>query len=449
MNTNKLSFSNKVGYGVADLGGNLFFTIVNYWLLYFLTDIQGLNPVHAGIAIMIGKIWDAVIDPVIGFISDKTVSRWGRRKPFMVAGLPLLYLLTVLLFTKNAIAIQEWMFVYVTIIYCLVNTAYSIVYVPYYAMLPELTEDYHERTSLFGYRMVFTLIGTIVGSVMALPIIGIFPSKTEGFIAMSLIFGAVMIIAVILTILLVPTVKYATKMVQSGIFKSYLNVFRNKPFVLVIISQSLCFIALVFGQGSVYYFYNYVLKQPDRAILGLICMTIPCVLFIPVTLALSRKFGKKATWIGGMIVSIVGAISLFFVSNSSLILVLICQSIVGMGSSATFVLSGSCVTDTIEFGCLQTSDRSEGSYMGMNVFFQKVGMALGVACTGWILSASGYVANQAQTAEAEFAIRCCMTLIPAAFLAIAVIVINFYPITEKEYKRIVEEINLRNASGGL
>ncbi|HUX21965.1 MAG TPA: MFS transporter, partial [Spirochaetia bacterium] len=147
-----LPLRTKLGFGICDLGGNLFFTIVGFYLLYFMTDVVGLAAGLAGTALMIGKIWDAVTDPAVGALSDRTTTRWGRRRPYMFVGAILLFLFMIVMFINPHLASQGALFVWVAIMYCLLNTAYTLVNIPYGALTPELTDDFNERTSLNGYR---------------------------------------------------------------------------------------------------------------------------------------------------------------------------------------------------------------------------------------------------------------------------------------------------------
>ena len=140
----------KLGFGIGDLGGNLFFTVIGFYLLYYLTDIVYLSAALAGTVLMIGKIWDAVTDPVTGYISDRTRSRWGRRRPYMFVGSFIAFFTMGLMFTRPVMEGQIQLFFYLTVLYCLLNTAYTLVNIPYAALLPELTDNYDQRTMLAG-----------------------------------------------------------------------------------------------------------------------------------------------------------------------------------------------------------------------------------------------------------------------------------------------------------
>ena len=201
----KLSVGTKVGYGVADFGGNLFFTATAFVLMNYLTDTVGLSAALAGIALMVGRIWDAFYDPIIGFLSDRTKTKMGRRRPFMLGGAIPLFIAMIIMFTNPSLVIgsgisQAVLFLYTMIVYIILCTAYSTVNIPYSSLGPELTTDYNERTSLNGYRFAFAGIGTLMGAALALPIVAMAPDKNLGFVLMGTIFGAVLLVSTLTTV---------------------------------------------------------------------------------------------------------------------------------------------------------------------------------------------------------------------------------------------------------
>ena len=166
----KLNVGQKLGFGIFDLGGNMLFTLMGFWCLYYLTDIAGLAAALAGAAIMVSKIWDAVTDPVMGFISDRTITRFGRRRPYLLAGSIPAMLALWLFFTAPNIPSQTLLMLWAMATLMLVNTASTVINVPYSSLTPELTDDYHERSSLNGYRFGCAVFGTILGAAAVLPL---------------------------------------------------------------------------------------------------------------------------------------------------------------------------------------------------------------------------------------------------------------------------------------
>jgi GPH family glycoside/pentoside/hexuronide:cation symporter len=160
----KLPVKVKLGFGIGDIGGNLYFTVVAFWLMNYFTDTVGLAAGIAGVAFGIGKVWDAITDPLMGFISDRTRSRWGRRRPYLLFGSFVWFIAMIILFTNPQLDNRSALFVWAVAAYCFLSTAFTVVNVPYSSLTPELTKDYHERSSLNGYRAVFMVIGTLIGA---------------------------------------------------------------------------------------------------------------------------------------------------------------------------------------------------------------------------------------------------------------------------------------------
>ena len=189
----RLPVRKKLGFGIADIGGNLFFTAMGFWTLTYLTDTVYLAPALAGIAIMVAKIWDAVTDPIVGFLSDNTRSRFGRRRPYLLFGALPFGLSLWLFFTKPSVTGQTALFWWALLMLCLVNTTMTLVNIPYSALTPELTSDYNEQTSLNAYRFLCAGIGTIMGAVIVMPIVNIFQSKALGFSVAGAAIGGIMV----------------------------------------------------------------------------------------------------------------------------------------------------------------------------------------------------------------------------------------------------------------
>jgi GPH family glycoside/pentoside/hexuronide:cation symporter len=204
MKANGLSLKTKLGFGVCDVGGNLFVTVMGFYVLNFITDVALLGAALAGTALLVGKVWDAVIDPAIGFFSDRTKSRLGRRRPWMLGGAIAVFFFMILMYTNPHIQSQFWLFMWVIFVYCLLVTAYSVINIPYGALTPELTRDYDGRTVLNAYRMSFAVIGTFIGAGIVLPLVGAFANKDLGWMAMGAAMGAVISVTALITIFTVP-----------------------------------------------------------------------------------------------------------------------------------------------------------------------------------------------------------------------------------------------------
>ena len=452
MEKKTLSLGTKVGYGVADLGNNLFFQAIGFVLLNYLTDTVGLSAALAGIALMVGRLWDAFYDPVIGYISDRTATRMGRRRPFMLGGAIPLFIAMIVMFTNPSLVIgsgisQAALFAYALIVYVILCTAFSTACIPYYSWAPELTSDYHERTSLNGYRSGFAFIGNLIALGAALPIVALCQDKSAGFVLMGLIFGGVMAASILTTVF---TVKEPTSLKPAkslGIWKTYRDVFKNRPYLLILLAYIIAFTGITIIAGIAIYYFKYILAAESMVTYAMILLMVTSVIFIPISVAISKKTGKKFVYGAACIIMAASVMVLFFFGHTlGLNFALVMMFFLGIGLGFTYVPPFAMVADAIEYDYLRTGERREGAFFGVWTWGLKIGQALAVFVTGVTLEAMGYVANaMPQSASAQLGIRLFLGPISAAIFIIAAVILYFYPITEKRYKEILAEIAERDA----
>ena len=263
----KLPLKTKIAYGVADLGISLLTASIQFFLLFYYTDILGIDPGLAGTALLVGKLtWDAINDPVFGFLSDRTRSRWGRRKPYMLLGAIPFGLTIWLLFSLPAGMTGATAFLAVLGSFLLVDTTQTLVSVPYYALSAELTYDYDERTSLISIRMIFTVVGYIMGAAATTLLAGIFMNmglaKTAAYSCTGAVFGVIAIITTLVTTLgvketpnpdLVPAKMPAMSQIK--------HVFKNRPFVQYMIMSTIISISFTLLTSLFPYFLTYQLHM--------------------------------------------------------------------------------------------------------------------------------------------------------------------------------------------
>jgi len=439
MSERKLSIREKAGFGVCDMGGNLFFTAMGFWSLNYLTDTIGLAAASAGIAVMIGKIWDAVTDPMMGYISDRTRSRWGRRRPYLLFGAVPLFLSMWYFFTNPHLAGQTAIFVWATLALCFLNTAYTIVSIPYSALTPELTSDYNERTSLNGFRFGFAVVGTMLGAAIVLPIVKVFPDRSTGFSVAGLCMGAIMLVATLITFFSVREPKHEKSDIPSeGFFSTYLSVFRNKAFVVVLLTYALNILAINFLQGILVYYFKYVFRAEGMTTIAMVILLAVTMIFIPISVPISKKIGKRQIYQLGL--GIIAAVCLLLYFTAHLfgpVYFFVMMLVAGMGLGFAYVAPWAMVPDTVEWDAARSGERREGAYYGMWTFVSKCGQALSIVVSGFILQWGGYVADTDQSASSIAAIRVLIGPLPAIVFAGAIALLFAYPITEKIYNEMM------------
>jgi len=433
----RLPVRKKLGFGIADIGGNLFFTAMGFWTLTYLTDTVYLAPALAGIAVMAAKIWDAVTDPIVGYLSDNTRSRFGRRRPYLLFGALPFALSLRLFFTKPSFTGQTALFWWALLMLCFVNTAMTLVNIPYGALTPELTSDYNEQTSLNAYRFICAGIGTMIGAVIVMPIVTLFPEKRAGFSAAGAVIGGIILVTTLITFFSVkePALPPKKTAAQSGsFFSAYRTVFHNRAYVVLLTVFVLHITALNFLQGIVVYYLKYIYHAEafSSTVMGLLLIT--ALVSIPIAAKCSNIWGKHVAYRIGLGILCVATMAIFFVGHVigliGLSLSFVCA---GVGVGFAFATPWAMLPDAIMWR--QNTEHNEGCYYGVWTFAGKLGQAGSTGISGLILSASGYQADVVQSSKTLFAIRLIAGPIAAATCLLGFILIRFYPIGKKDGRR--------------
>ncbi len=445
---NRLRVSTKLGYGAGEFSSSVFFTVTTVILLIFLTDNVGLSATLAGTALLIGKLWDAVIDPVIGYLSDRTRTRMGRRRPWLLfAALPFAVTFA-LMFRNPGLSTPASLFLWTLLSFMALSTAYPCANIPYNALLPDLTRDFNERTSVTGYKTIFAVAGTLIGAGAAVPLIGLFPNKDAGYFGMGVVFAVLIVISVLSPFFAVKEPPLPTAVKKQGIFSSYRDAFSNRPFILILTVWMLNTIGVGVVMATMIYYFKYIFLNEQLITPILLVLVLTAVLFVPITVRVSEKIGKRETYIIGM--SIAAAAILAFSLFAHVIGVLYSGFIIffaGIGFSTHYVMPWSIVPDTIEYDYSRSGVRREGIFYGLWVFVIKVGGALSGFIVGVVLDSFGYIPNLAQTDLSQLGIRLLVGPLTAVFFIAANIVLWFYPIDRKAYDQIMAKIRVMEAGG--
>lgn len=438
----KLSLGVKMGFGVGDLGGNLFFTAMGFWSLFYLTDVVGVPAAAAGFAILIGKIWDAVTDPLMGFVSDRTRTRFGRRRPYLLFGSIPLFLAMWWFFTAPRFSTQSSGILWVALVLCLLNTAYTIVNIPYGSLTPELTKDYTERNSLNGFRFSFAVIGTILGAAIVLPIVGLAGEDTRlGFSYVGFVFGIVMAVSILITFFSVREQDRSQEAPLTERFiETFARVFKNRTYVRLLIVYACNLTGITFVQAILVYYFKYLYNNEGMTTIAMICLLVTAMVCIPLSVLIAKKTGKKRLYQIALGIISLGCIAIFLFGHIlGMNYTLAVMVFAGIGIGFSYVPPFSMLPDVIEVDAVQTAKRKEGAYYGMWTFVSKIGIALAPALVGLVLSLSGFTPDEVQSATTLLAIRILIGPIPVAIFIAGILIIERYPLDEERYKRIIAE----------
>jgi GPH family glycoside/pentoside/hexuronide:cation symporter len=438
----KLSLWTKVGFAIGDFGPAVGpGTIVPFFFLFFLTDVVKLNPSLAGVTLLVAKIWDAVNDPIFGFITDRTRTRWGRRRPFILLGAIPFGLTFFLLWVTPPWRDQIIICIHFILLYILFDTAFTAVGVPYNALIPEMTQDYDERTSLVGYVMVVSIGGGLLGAVLPLEIVGLFPDRRFGFAVMGAIMGVAFALPLFATFAVARERKEFQERAALPPLESIRFVVRNRALWYVMGLDILSWLAVDILSAVFIFYLKYWIGMPEDTaglVLGLVLFS--ALIFLPLFVKLSQRIEKKWAFVMGMSSWAVIQLGILFVPRGAESLVWVLAFLAGIGVSTAHVMPSSMRPDVLEVDELASGSRQEGIYSGVAVFLRKLSTSLALLGIGVALDWAGYVPEGVQPESALWAIRIIMSPIPALLLTIAIVIAAFYPITREKHKAILEEV---------
>src|SRR5512139_1362140 len=454
----RLPIWRKVAYGAGDSGFSLTSTALALLYLYFLVNVVGLDPAAAGIALGIGRIWDALNDIFIGTLSDRTRSRWGRRRPYLMFGAIPLGIAFILMWLVPPTNEQTLLLIYYTAMYVLFDTLFTLTNVPYIALTPEIAPTYDERTSLHSYRMAFSIGFGLIGAIAPLAIVdaiaGPSPAPADirsAYATMAIILGLFSIFPIYITVFAVRENPEYQQLPAPPLRQSFRIASSNKAFLIAIGIYLLTWIPIDLIQFVlVFLLHDYFSLSNDdvNVVFGLLFGT--AILALPLWVWVARHWNKNRAYQVGIAFLAVVLVVLSFTPPGYPALIAILAILAGVGLSAAHAIPLAMLPDTIEWDELRTANRQEAAYYSVVTLIQKLVGAVTIALTGAILAATGYVeqttnANAAQPPEAIAAIRFLSGPLPALFFIAGIVLCAFYPLTRERHARLVKAIEKKRA----
>ncbi|MGB3188005.1 MAG: MFS transporter [Limnoraphis sp.] len=456
----KLNLSTKIAYGAGDLGTAITANLLAFVLLVFLTNVAGLPAGLAGSVYMIGKISDAINDPIIGVLSDRTVHPWGRRYPWMVFGaIPFgIFFFLQWLVPSTNIWVLFWYYVVISVLF---NLSYTVVNLPYAALTPELTQDYHERTSLNSFRFAFSIGGSILSLILALVISLLIPDNLkQQYLVLGLICAIISVLPIFWCVLGTRdrTLKAKTSepITDSSpnlpLFQQIKIVFENRPFLYVTGIYLCSWLGVQLTAAILpYYVQNRMKLSTTDFYLTAIAVQGTAIIMLFVWSQVSKKYGKKVVYFMGVSVWLIAQVGLWFLQPGQISLMYLLAVLAGFGVSTAYLIPWSMIPDVVDLDELNTGQRREGLFYSFMVFLQKLGLAVGLFLVGQALEIAGFLeripgeALPQQPDSAIFAIRFAIAPIPAIVLVGGIILTYFYPITETVHEEIVLKLHERKS----
>ncbi|GAA3340175.1 MFS transporter [Curtobacterium pusillum] len=437
----------RISFGLGDLASNLTWTTITSYLLFFYTDVALISAAAAGTLLLVGRLLDAVFDPLVGIVLDRTNTRFGRARPYLIFGAPVLAVLTVLTFFTPSAEGARIGWAYVTFI--LVGLAYSAVNIPYGALMPMMTRDSATRVTLGSFRFAFAAVGLVIVSVATTPLVAAFGGgdQRRGFLLTAVLFAAIGCVVFWITARgtkeRVPVVPLAQQ--KHALRTSLKTLATNGPWLIVILFSVLLFARLGVITGGAVYFAIHVLGSAGAVAVVLLAFSLSALSGALITPWMLKRFGHRRALIIGNVIGIALSLLQIPFRHDLVVFTLVfflAATIGGMG----FVAVPALISDTIEYQEYKSDIRNEGLLYAGYSFATKVGTAIGGAVLAWGLAAIGYTASS-KAGSLDTGISWIYIGIPILLMVLQTVVIAFYKL-QRELPRITASIATRRSGTG-
>jgi GPH family glycoside/pentoside/hexuronide:cation symporter len=446
----RLPVRTKIMYGAGDIGFSLTDTTIAVLFTIFLIDVAGLDPGRVAVALFIGRSWDYINDPMVGFISDRMRTRWGRRRPFLLFGfIPFAITFSLMWWIPPGLS-KEWLVVYFASIYLIFEACATLVYMPYYTLTPELTLDYDERTSLTSYRMAFSIIGGLLAFTVPLEVIGsTIPQNADRVFQVGVAFAILSALPLLITFLGTRERKEYQNQPQPGLRDSFRAAVKNRPFIFAAGIFLFTWSALEFVQGILLFFLKYRMRMEEYSQYIAGAVFISALLTLPLWVWASNRWDKRKAYIIGM-VFLSGVIIILTVISPSwgMIIIMTLAILAGIGVGAVHVLPWAMIPDAVEWDELSTGQRHEGMFYSLVTLLRKIASSIVVPMIPLTLKWSGYVSNApVQKESAVNAIRALTGPIPSVLLCVGILFALLYPLGRDRHAQVRAELAARSVTG--
>ena len=467
----KIKLKEKIAYGFGDAASSMFWKIFGMYSLFFYTDVFGITAAAAGTMFLIARLWDSFFDVFVGIAADRTKTKWGKYRPYLLwFAIPFAVMGVFTFYAPSFSSIGKLVYAYIT--YSLMMIVYSLINVPYASLLGAISADPKERNQLSSYRMSFAFIGSFVTFMLLQPLIDFF-SKTfdnnnikqlahtaEASVSTSVTgwvmgVGVIGVICVILFLLCFSWTKERVQQIESeenvSIKTDLKNLFHNAPWwILVATGLAALLFNSVRDSVAIYYFRDFVKLNYKMAGTGWDITTIYFLVGQAANLigvmaapSISAKYGKKKTYMIAILLAGLLSIVFYFIPNN-IVWILALQFLISIFAGYVLPLLWSMFADIVDHQELLTGRRATGLIFSSSSMSQKLGWALGAALSGWILAWFNYIPDAVtQSADTIFGEKLMISLLPAACCVLAFLGMFFYPLSDKKVKEISEELNSR------
>ncbi len=431
----RLRFSRIINYNLPTVGAGFMFFLITLYLLKFSTDVLLISPAVMGLIFGVSRIWDAITDPLVGYLSDRTNLKSGRRRPWMLLSVPFICGAFYMIWNPSPDLSATSLIVWMSIAVLLFYTAMTAFVVPHTSLGAELTTYYHERTKVFGVRHITWNVGSLLALIaMHQLIVDSQPRQIAFYVTLVAILAmAALVCWMFITVRERPDYQGRGEV---NLFRAFTDVMKNKYAVIllgVFLIESL-------GGATIGiltpYIAEYIVGTPELTVMYIAAYLIPSVCSVPLWVRLSRRVGKKNMWLFSMLVTAFGFGGMFFVEEGTVALITSLAVVCGLGAGSGAVVAPSIQTDVIDYDEYCSGKRKEGVYFATWNFVFKSATGTTLVLTGMVLSMSGFVPNQEQTETVKLALLTLYAIFPLVCYLTGALIFTRFKFDESLYRKI-------------
>ena len=453
-----IKLTEKIGYGFGDMASSMFWKLFGAYLMIFYTDVFGLPAAVVGTMFLITRIWDSAFDPIVGVVADRTHSRWGKFRPYLLWLAVPFGIIGILTFvTPDWSPTGKLIYAYVT--YSLMMMIYSAINVPYASLLGVMSPNPKERNTLSTYRMTFAYIGSFIALLLFMPLVNFFSGNSKELADQQTGWTmAVVVIAILCIVLFFGCFAWTKERVkpiketQNPLKEDLKDLFKNKPWWILLGAGVAALVFNSIRDGATVYYFKYFVVEEDYATVSFFGMSFVLsglylalgqaanIIGVIAAAPVSNRIGKRNTYMWAMIIATVLSVIFYWFDKEDLIWMFVFQALISVCAGSIFPLLWSMYADCADYSELKAGNRATGLIFSSSSMSQKFGWAIGTAVTGWLLGFFGFQANAVQSEEAISGIKMFLSFLPAIGTILSVVFISMYPLTENKMKDITTEL---------
>lgn len=458
----QVSLKEKIGYGFGDMASSMFWKLFGMYLLFFYTDVMELNAAAVGTMFLITRIWDTLFDPVVGIVTDRTQTRWGKFRPYLLYVAVPFGLIGIATFT-----VPDWSpsskLIYAYVTYSAMMMIYSLINVPYASLLGVISPDPKQRNTLASFRMSFAFAGSLIALALMEPMISFWGGSTNEVNAANprawqLSVAVIAVLCIVLFLACFAWVRERVKPIVENpvsLKEDLQDLVRNRPWWILLVSGVGALIFNSIRDGATIYYFRYFVEEKQAvqlfgtaltySTLYLVVGQAANMLGVIIASPIANRIGKKNTYSGAMLMATVLSVLFYWMGKQSLINIFVLQFLISICAGMVFPLLWSMYADIADYSEWKSGRRATGLIFSSSSMSQKLGWTLGGALTGWLLAAFGFQANAEQAVAAQTGIRLMVSWLPAAGSLIALVFMLLYPLTEQQMRAISSSLEERRS----